>query len=323
MAYCSKCGTLLSEDVKFCPKCGQPINAVNQQQVNNPELQSVVRQKDKYDEVKKKPSGILFKWIMAIAVLVLLCFLLYKVVGGSGSKSSPFTTQIVTFKETAPTDNFDIEVEINVDYPISGSKELLNSISSFIVETLTDVYTFEEVSVNPHYDGDLSDGQKIVDFYGKAKIDELKPNGMGEARIFINKVHETDVIVSYLVHMSGDTGGSGISTKYGVTFDKHTGKQISVIKDSKNKKFSERLIEDVINSIDSEDIDMLEESELKAHPYPKYAPFISKDGISFIYQKYEIGSGALGEIEITLPIHEMIDCLSDDARSLMEETAHK
>lgn len=316
MIFCSKCGAELIHGAKFCPKCGQLINAVSQQQVNNKERQFVDHQEEQTTGVKNNFR--IIKWLSAIVLILLVCLFVYKFVGGSESKSSLFTTQIVTFKESATVESFNVEVEINIDYPISGNKELLNSIYSFVVETLTDVYTFEEVSANPHYDGDFSDGKKVVDFYGKAKLEELKPNGMGEARIFINKVHETDAIVSYQVHMSGNYGGPGISTKYGITFDKRDGKQIPVIKDHKNKKFEKYLIDNVINSIDSNNIDMLEETELKSHPFPKYAPFITKDGVCFIYQKYEIGSGALGEVETVIPINAISDYLTDDVCSLID-----
>lgn len=35
MAYCGKCGTQLSNGAKFCPKCGNPLDGVNTEEVGN------------------------------------------------------------------------------------------------------------------------------------------------------------------------------------------------------------------------------------------------------------------------------------------------
>jgi hypothetical protein len=64
--------------------------------------------------------------------------------------------------------------------------------------------------------------------------------------------------------------------------------------------------------------ELLDESELKAHPYPKKAPYLSKDGICFIYQKYEIGPGVMGEVEFVVPYNKMQPYMSEEALSLID-----
>jgi len=40
MAYCNKCGTQLSDGAKFCPKCGNPLDGVNTEDVGNDTIDS-------------------------------------------------------------------------------------------------------------------------------------------------------------------------------------------------------------------------------------------------------------------------------------------
>ena len=55
--YCRKCGSELSEDTKFCPKCGTQI---------------VVSDNNESEEIKKKPY-----WLWGILILVLLIAIIF------------------------------------------------------------------------------------------------------------------------------------------------------------------------------------------------------------------------------------------------------
>ena len=242
-----------------------------------------------------------------------LSFLLFILPICIGCKNAdvPFATNTYTFKKISPTDNFDVEAEINVDFPISGNTELKKNIIDFVLEALTEKYVFEKGN-NPQYKGDTSDGQSIVDHFGNEKIKELQEMGIGNAHIFINKVLENEKFISYLVDYFGDAGGVGIGTKYGATFDKNSGERLQLIKNPNDGQFKDYLIkrvEDVIVSQNQESL--LEKTQLASHPFPEYPPFLTKDGVCFIYQKYEIGAGALGEVEVTILVEDIAEYLSD------------
>lgn len=245
-------------------------------------------------------------WSLRFGIWGLSCLLSVLVICiGCKNTDVPFQTNTYSFKKTSPTHNFDVEAEVNVDFPISGKTELKNNILDFILEALTEKYTFEEEK-NPQYKGDTSDGQSIVNHFGNEKIKELQRMGVGDAHIFINKVYETEKFISYLVDYYGNAGGAGIGTKYGATFNKDNGERVQLIKNPNDEQFKNFLIGRVEDVLISQD--MYDKSELTSHPFPEYPPFLTKNGICFIYQKYEIG---LGQVEVNILVEQIADYLSD------------
>lgn len=249
---------------------------------------------------------------LSFYVVNLCLFSLLLISIGCKNSDVPFATNSYCFKKTTPTDNLDVEAEINVDFPISGNTELKENIIAFILEALTDNFVFDEDKKNHQYNGDTSDGQSIVDHFGNEKIKELQAMGIGEARIFINKILETEKYVSYLVDFSGNAGGTGLGLKYGATFDKNSGERLQLIKDPNNIQFKDFLIGKVEGEIISKNKEnLLFKSELTNHPFPEYPPFMTKNGVCFIYQKGEIGAGLLGQVEVTIMLDFIAEYLSD------------
>lgn len=252
------------------------------------------------------------KWSFRFCIWGISCLLSILVICvGCKNTDIPLETTTYSFKKISPTNNFDVEAEVNVDFPVRGKKELKNNIIDFFLEALTEKYTFDEEK-NPQYEGDTSDGQSIVNHFGNEKIKELQIMGVGDAHIFINKVFETDKFISYLVDYYGNAGGAGIGTKYGATFNKESGDRVQLIKDPNNEQFKKFLIgsvEDVVISQNQKD--MYDKSELTSHPFPQYPPFLTKKGICFIYQKYEIGAGPLGQVEVNILVEQIAEYLSD------------
>lgn len=304
--YCTKCGSERMGMEKFCSKCGTPFDGVPTSQPS-----------PSYDDSSSTNKKILIPIVVGVLVLALI--------GGGwwffkGSKSNePFETALVSFKKTAPSDNFDVSAEINIDYPQKGSSKLKDNVIDFLLKALKEDFTFEETSQNPTYEGDKYDGQAVVDFYGEAKIKEFQKEGIGEVFFNVKKVAETEKYISYRLDMGGSAGGVGIGLSYGTTFNKSDGSIIQVIKDPSEKAFKDFLISHVkSHMMKSGGADLLDESLLKEHPYPKKAPYLSKDGICFIYQKYEIGAGAMGEVEFVIPYNKMQPYMSEEALSVVD-----
>lgn len=303
MAFCSNCGNKLREGAKFCPKCGTPSDSGTNLDTN-------------MNQKKSSQKGFLIAAIVLLALVAL---------GGgwwffnSTKSNGPFDTMLISFKKTAPSDNFDVSAEINIDYPQKGSSKLKDNVIDFLLKALKEDFTFEETSQNPTYKGDKYDGQAVVDFYGEAKIKEFQKEGVGEVFFNVKKVAETEKYISYRLDMGGSAGGVGIGLSYGTTFNKSDGSIIQVIKDPSESTFKEFLISYVKSHLMKEgNADLLDESLLKEHPYPKKASYLSKDGICFIYQKYEIGAGAMGEVEFTIPYNTMQPYMSEEALSLID-----
>jgi len=304
---CPHCGASVGEGDAFCQNCGKSLNEA-------PSSEPIT-----YEEEQSK-SG--FKkclpYIIGAIILVAICgggwwFLKNK------QSNEPFETALVSFKKTAPSDNFDVSAEINIDYPQKGSSKLKDNVIDFLLKALQEDFTFEETSKNPTYEGDKYDGQAVVDFYGEAKIKEFQKEGVGEVFFNVKNVAETEKYISYRLDMGGSAGGTGIGLSYGTTFNKSDGSIVQVIKAPSESTFKEFLISYVKSHLMKEgNAELLDESLLKEHPYPKKASYLSKDGICFIYQKYEIGAGAMGEVEFVIPYNKMQPYMSEEALSLID-----
>ena len=200
---------------------------------------------------------------------------------------------------------------------------LQDAIVSFIINALTNVFTWGE-NLRPHYHGDLADGQAIADFFVNDKVREISEEREDSAdyapwdeNISIKRVCETDRLISYEVDFSGSHGGVNDGTIYGATFSKIDCNVIRIIENPKDSKLKSFLIKYIHSCLNSDSRDMLDEEELNKHPYPNKEPFITDKGVRMIYQKYEIGAGALGIIDITIPFPKIADYMSEEALSLI------
>lgn len=70
MAFCSKCGAQINDGAQFCPKCGQPNNAVSQQQANQQQYVAQPQEKEHGRMYKMWHSK--WNWIAAITFLIVI-----------------------------------------------------------------------------------------------------------------------------------------------------------------------------------------------------------------------------------------------------------
>ena len=127
-------------------------------------------------------------------------------------------------------------------------------------------------------------------------------------------VCETEKLISYQVDFGGSHGGVGGGVLYGATFSKADGHIVRVIDNPSDSQFKSCLIRFVNRNLSEDRKEMLFVDEL---PYPKKDPFITEKGVRFIYQKYEIGAGALGDVDIVIPYSDIAEYMSEDALSLI------
>lgn len=77
-----------------------------------------------------------------------------------------------------------------------------------------------------------------------------------------------------------------------------------------------QLIKSAVRKKLGSDYDMLNE-DFELSPMPKEEPYLTKNGVQFDYQHYEIGAGALGQISIVVPYESIKQYMSDEARQLV------
>ncbi len=220
------------------------------------------------------------------------------------------------------------EYKIIVDFPTSGNPILMNAIREYISESLGISYAGElENNMQGSYDGDLSNGQKMIDYYFDLKYKEFKKahdlmaeNMTGDVPTFaseteIHFLYETDKFVTYEMKKYEDMGGAhGGTFISGMTFRKSDGRRIEwdlftksmqdVIKKGLKKYFEVNTDEELENSLSLENTYLL--------PLPATPPVFTKEGVLFTYQQYEIAAYAAGLPSFIVPY--------DEAKSLMNTT---
>ena len=220
------------------------------------------------------------------------------------------------------------EYKIIVDFPTSGNPILMNAIREYISESLGISYAGElENNMQGSYDGDLSNGQKMIDYYFDLKYKEFKKahdlmaeNMTGDVPTFaseteIHFLYETDKFVTYEMKKYEDMGGAhGGTFISGMTFRKSDGRRVEwdlftksmqdVIKKGLKKYFEVNTDEELENSLSLENTYML--------PLPATPPVFTKEGVMFTYQQYEIAAYAAGLPSFIVPY--------DEAKSLMNTT---
>ena len=222
------------------------------------------------------------------------------------------------------------EYKIIVDFPTSGNPILVNAIREYISESLGISYAGElENNMQGSYDGDLSNGQKMIDYYFDLKYKEFKKahdlmaeNMTGDVPTFaseteIHFLYETDKFVTYEMKKYEDMGGAhGGTFISGMTFRKSDGRRVEwdlftksmqdVIKKGLKKYFEVNTDEELENSLSLENTYML--------PLPATPPVFTKEGVMFTYQQYEIAAYAAGLPSFIVPY--------DEAKSLMNTTGN-
>ena len=119
-----------------------------------------------------------------------------------------------------------------------------------------------------------------------------------------------DGMVSYQGYVHGYSGGAhGMDALNCITFDMKTGEVIKST-DLFTEDHEDRLIESLRANLlcTVDDTDMLFEKDI----YPVDNFYLTSKGITYIYQRYEIGPYVLGIIEVTIPWKEIRDILKTE-----------
>lgn len=229
-----------------------------------------------------------------------------------------------------------VKVELLADFPTDGNAVLTNAIAEFINETLGGTYQ-----------GPLTDGQQLLNYYGensqKELLDmakEMKDNNLPDAdqmQLYsytrLKKHYETDRYVTYSSHYETFTGGAhGMHGDASVTLRKSDGRRFTsqdMFRSITSTKLQKLMKEGLRTYFTYEgeqaptDEALAELLHLEGYysidylPMPQYPPYMDKDGIHFVYQPYEIAAYAAGEPAFTLNYKDAKPLLSRAAAELI------
>lgn len=278
---------------------------------------------------------------MKKSLLIIAAFIVGLTACTNSSKSTATESLLFDSIGTERTDTI-ANVKIHVAYPTEGPASLVDSLRRFIAQTLQSGAVFEpedEMSAKNLLVGDEAlsgDGQALLSAAAQREYDRLKSdreemlNGFeGDPRTVatwppyessydITLLHETDAYVTLLVQRYEYLGGPhGSTVVSGSTFGKADGRLLgwSLLKDMDTPAF-QQLIRDGIRQyfqnatngpVSDEQLDewLMLPADAKQIPLPAVAPYLTADGVAFIYQQYEIAPYTAGLPSFTVSYADM------------------
>ncbi len=217
-------------------------------------------------------------------------------------------SEISPLQEGAP---FDFTMEMNIEWPEGGAsstalKEMQKGITDLLfgneLETIDIEYAMKAYN------------SRSVDFYRQDNLEYLED--IEEEWSFMMDWSESingsfldpyKGMVSYLKYAYGYSGGAhGMDVLTCRTFDLKTGEQIfeeDLFKRGYEDRLTEALRANLLSSY--EDHDMFFETDIT----PSDEFYLTSEGITYIYQRYEIGPYAIGIIDVLVPWKEIQDII--------------
>ena len=186
-----------------------------------------------------------------------------------------------------------------VKYPVAGGDSVVKAVREFINDYLGGAY-----------EGPLDDGRKMLKENGEmmwGRFQEMcgdaDPEEVNELFLnkMVNKDYETSLFVTFMAFTSHYTGGlHGMAVETGHTFSKLNGKCTFFSNEGDEQGMSDEDLKEELVSFGGS-IDEL--------PLPDSEPYMTKNGVTFIYQPYEISYYAAGRPEFTIPYDVVIPYL--------------
>ncbi|MBR5687165.1 MAG: hypothetical protein IKX36_04320 [Prevotella sp.] len=238
---------------------------------------------------------------------------------GKGGDATEESFEKKKVKVTKHDNKKNIDLKIEIDYPVSGPEKALQSTREYIMEQLVAPMVFMpgDNKQKPQYTGDLNDKDALAEFYAQAWMDYLSEDwddncpGM-EVELDIERVESNNLYVSYEAKAYQYMGGAHPTREQrGMTFRLSDGKQIT--------KFFDKTPEDIIKKLIAEDVDTEAKQSVLNGGLPNTSPYLADGSLKYVYQEGEIASNSLGTIEAEIDLGEIIKYFNDEAKALFKD----
>ena len=233
-------------------------------------------------------------------------------------------TESIAWEEKESTEG----CKLSIDYPAENGNALSQNIREWINEQLGGTYN-----------GDLNDGKKLTEYYGKARAEQIRKDiaelgentAMGQSCYYVQlkKLFETKLFITYTNEVYEYAGGAhGSESLTGAVFRKVDGRKFGwdmFTADGKEKlrgMIKNRLKDRFFKAKSDEEFYnmLLAENARYLFPLPENAPLLRPNGVEFIYQQYEIAPYAAGMPSCTLPYDSVRNLFTVTMRPLIEST---
>ncbi len=273
--------------------------------------------------------------------------------GTVGTSDQDASDTLVTAQPFTYATNQDstISCSFEVDYP-QQTDSLAEGVKQFIAKELSAVYTpcnNEEDAAKdyPLFTGDLQKCDALVKHYAdgtkryfatqqKTMMEEGTEEGWRphfSCDVKIKKTAETTGYVTYSTASEVYLGGAHGSYFYKQTnISKRTFLPLAQTVDTTKVMAMQDILKNGVISylkdtgaenVEKDYKSMLFLPEDGHIPLPVCTPALTKDGVEFVYQQYEIASYAVGLVSFTVPYSEIMPYLSEEAKALVEDVTAK
>lgn len=225
------------------------------------------------------------------------------------------------------------DVKMSVEVPAVASeveKKMLVQLWDVIDKSVSASYDGES-RIMPKYKGDVSDSKKAVNYYASKIFNAIEKEckqdraEMGaddtndedimkfERDITVKKQADLDHHVVFIISWYGYSGGAhGGTVNTFVTFNKNTGDQVEkVLPKSAGSSLQREMRDGLCKFFECKEKDLYDNLliETKTIPMPQQPPYLTKDGVEFSYQQYEIAPYSSGMPTFTIPYSKLKDLL--------------
>lgn len=231
-------------------------------------------------------------------------------------------------RDSVATSSRSGRLSIAYDLPVKHDLQLYGAVAEFFSE-----------SMGGGYEGDITESDSLAAFYQRKNFDSMSSffeeylsssgidaESMCFDEISFDKIAEGDRYLTYLFTQTSYMGGAHGSTIYkGATFRKSDGRRIGwdvvapdPYAESLQKSIDRGLREYWKLSASDNLKEYLFDENAWTLPLPKCDPLFGPDGITFIYNEYEIAAYASGRPTFTVPYSELEGQMMVTAKRLTE-----
>jgi hypothetical protein len=218
---------------------------------------------------------------------------------------------------------------VSIEYPTDTTTLLAHSFGEYVSESFGDTYR-----------GSILQADSMAAYYGAAMNDSLKSmvselQGLTSSvpqladEVTLRKIYETPQLITFeRDHYSYTGGAHGSHLVSGITFRKSDGRRFGsdMLINTSGTGFTE-LIKDGLkgyfsrNGMKVTTDDDLNNCLLGVHAYdlplPQFPPYLTRKGVTFVYQQYEIACYAAGIPNFTIPYDQIKPYLSRAVREAL------
>lgn len=269
------------------------------------------------------------------------------ILSSCGERHSFMETELVSYADSSDLANMSLEIELPI-----ASEEVSASIRKDLLDILRqdfDGMAYDEQAAYEMEIPDSLDTGTLVPAFGKAVFESINKLAKddddarmaqfdGEEDLDIhdfqweciynlNRVLDEDRYCVFYSEMYQYLGGmhGGISGSGYITYSKADGRRVTGILDPDAVMDMQDLLVQGIARYFAESGEEIPEDQVINYlfiedgtiPLPKNEPYLSEDGLTLIYQQYEIAPYVIGMPQFTIPYDEVRPFMTEEARKLL------